>query len=99
MPGTTVVLSGATSGIGEATARRLAAATGRLILHGPESRTEVAPLLTEIAASGNTELHYLQADFDDLGEAVSLATRVRDLTASVDVLVNYAGRPLPSRVS
>ncbi|MEU9352460.1 SDR family NAD(P)-dependent oxidoreductase [Streptomyces griseoloalbus] len=93
MPGSTVVLTGATSGIGEATARRLAPTTGRLILHGPESRAEVAPLLKEIATAGNTELHYLRADFDDLDDVVTLAARVRQLTASVDVLVNNAGRP------
>ncbi|SEE04163.1 SDR family NAD(P)-dependent oxidoreductase [Streptomyces sp. KS_5] len=93
MPGSTVVLTGATSGIGEATARRLAATTGRLILHGPESHAEVAPLLREIAALGGAELHYLQADFDDLDDVVSLAARVRELTTSVDVLVNNAGRP------
>jgi NAD(P)-dependent dehydrogenase (short-subunit alcohol dehydrogenase family) len=93
MPGTTVVLTGATSGIGEATARRLASTTGRLILHGPETRAEVASLLKEIAAAGNTELHYVQADFDNLDDVVTLAARVRELTASVDVLVNNAGRP------
>ncbi|CAM5240488.1 SDR family NAD(P)-dependent oxidoreductase [Streptomyces chartreusis] len=96
MPGSTVVLTGATSGIGEATARRLAATTGRLILHGPESHAEVAPLLREIAALGGAELHYLQADFDDLDDVVSLAARVRELTTSVDVLVNNAAGPAPS---
>lgn len=42
----TAVLTGATSGIGEATARRLVAMTGTLIVHGPEPESAVAGLLS-----------------------------------------------------
>jgi NAD(P)-dependent dehydrogenase (short-subunit alcohol dehydrogenase family) len=89
----TVVLTGATSGIGEASARRFAAGTGRLIVHGPQSAREVGPLLRELSAEGRAEVHYLRADFDDLDDVVRLAEGVRGLTDRVDVLVNNAGRP------
>ncbi|WP_426569939.1 SDR family NAD(P)-dependent oxidoreductase [Streptomyces canus] len=93
MNGSTVVLTGATSGIGIAAARLFATTAGRLIVHGPESQARVAPLLTAISTAGNAELHYLQADFDDLDQVVSLAARIRELADTVDVLVNNAGRP------
>ncbi|MFE1198122.1 SDR family NAD(P)-dependent oxidoreductase [Streptomyces olivaceoviridis] len=93
MNGSTVVLTGATSGIGEAAARLFAATAGRLIIHGPESQNRVAPLLTALSSAGRAELHYVRADFDDLDQVVSLAARIRELTDTVDVLVNNAGRP------
>ncbi|MEU9558149.1 hypothetical protein [Streptomyces fumanus] len=79
MNGTTVVLTGATSGIGEAAARRFAATCDRLILHGPESRGDVVSLLGTLAADGRAELHHLEADLDDLDNVSRPATRTLDL--------------------
>lgn len=93
MNGSTIVLTGATSGIGEAAARLFAATAARLIVHGPESPARAAPLLTSLSTAGSAELHYVRADFDDLDQVVSLASRIRELTETVDVLVNNAGRP------
>ncbi|MFD0312800.1 SDR family NAD(P)-dependent oxidoreductase [Streptomyces flavalbus] len=89
----TIVLTGATSGIGEASAPRFAATADRLIVHGPEPEESVLRLLRRLSAAGNADVHYVQADFDDLSGVVRLADRVRDLTDRVDVLVNNAGRP------
>lgn len=93
MAGKTVVLTGATSGIGAASALRFAATADRLIVHGLEPEQLVAPQLHRLSAAGDADIHYVQADFDDLDEVVRLAERVRDLTDRVDVLVNNAGRP------
>ena len=93
MEGGTVVLTGATSGIGLATARALASRTERLVVHGPETEVDVAPLLAELRASAAGDVDYVQADYGDLGSVVRLAEAVYELTPEIDVLVNNAGRP------
>ncbi|MBL7259572.1 SDR family NAD(P)-dependent oxidoreductase [Paractinoplanes lichenicola] len=82
----TIVLTGATSGIGLATAHALAGRAGRLILHGIE---ETSPL----AEGGNVA--YFQADFSSLRAVTELAERIRATAGRVDVLVNNAARPGP----
>jgi NAD(P)-dependent dehydrogenase (short-subunit alcohol dehydrogenase family) len=85
----TVVLTGATDGIGRATAVRLAGRVGHLVLHGLEPRAAVASLLSALA--GNVT--YLAADFGHLDEVVRLAAEIRQATDRVDLLVNNAARP------
>ncbi|WP_113698537.1 SDR family NAD(P)-dependent oxidoreductase [Nonomuraea lactucae] len=91
--GHSVVLTGATSGIGLATARLLTRSATHLILHGPELRSAVEPLLSTLP--GEARIDYLHADFDELIQVAALATRVGELTGRVDVLINNAGRPGP----
>jgi hypothetical protein len=47
---------------------------GSLIVHGPQPESDVGGLLRELRAA-RAEVHYVQADFDGLDEAVSLADR------------------------
>jgi len=91
--GGTVVLTGATSGIGLASARRLAPRTEHLILHGPQSGADVATVLAGLRASPAGRVDYLQADYDDLASVVRLARAVSELAPAIDVLINNAGRP------
>jgi NAD(P)-dependent dehydrogenase (short-subunit alcohol dehydrogenase family) len=89
-----VVLTGATSGIGRATAVRLAPRSGHLLLHGPEPAEEVESFLGELAASApRTRIDYLAGDFHFLEQVVALAAAVEARTDRVDVLINNAGRP------
>ncbi|WP_241564367.1 SDR family NAD(P)-dependent oxidoreductase [Nonomuraea polychroma] len=90
---TAVVLTGATSGIGQATARLLASRTSRLFVHGPQRLSEIAGLLAELRAASRGEVHYVQADFDGLAAVEKLAAEISNRTDRVDVLVNNAGRP------
>ena len=92
-PSSVVVLTGATSGIGLAAARLLAARAGVLVLHGPEPHDTVADRLAAVRSAGSAEVHYVAADYDQLDEVVALADRVCALAPWVDVLVNNAGRP------
>ncbi|GGW96375.1 hypothetical protein GCM10010297_17820 [Streptomyces malachitofuscus] len=91
----TVVLTGATSGIGEHVAHLLAAAGSRLIMHGPQPPESQVSLLDRLNQLGVDDVHYLQADFDHLAATDRLADHIADITDRVDVLINNAGRPGP----
>lgn len=93
----TIVLTGATSGIGAAAALLLADRAGRLVVHGPQPAAEVADLLARLRKAGRSEVHYVRADFGELAAVGELATSIGRLTDRVDVLVNNAGRPGPPR--
>ena len=89
----TVVVTGATDGIGRAVAERLAPRVGRLILHGPEPASDVTALLASLGPS----VAYLSADFGELAAVARLGAEIRDAAPRVDVLVNNAGRPGSAR--
>lgn len=90
----TVFLTGATSGIGAATARLLATRSDTLILHGPEERALVEPLLRELSERGRVEVHYLAADFARLDGVAALAVHIKALaTNGINLLINNAGVP------
>lgn len=89
----TAVLTGATSGIGEATARRLAAEVDTLVLLGPEPEHVIAPVLDQISSSGPATLHYITADFTSLERVVEAAGEIRALLPRIDLLINNAGVP------
>jgi NAD(P)-dependent dehydrogenase (short-subunit alcohol dehydrogenase family) len=86
----TILITGATDGLGRALARELAAQGATLILHG-RSEAKGAALLSELRAeTGNDRLSFERADFASLAEVRALAERV--LTHDrLDVLVNNAG--------
>ncbi len=96
---TTIVLTGATSGIGLATARLLARDTSCLIIHGRKPLGTVDPIVQDLrlTMAAGSRLHYLTADFSNLGDVRSLARDITKLTDRVDILINNAGRAGPSR--
>ncbi|MFB4425508.1 SDR family NAD(P)-dependent oxidoreductase [Streptomyces sp. QL37] len=89
LAGTVTLVTGASSGIGEATARSLAAqgATLALVARREERLESVA---ADIRASGGSALVF-PSDITGDGEAVSLVERVLAETGRLDVLVNAAG--------
>ena len=92
------LITGATQGIGAATARRLAPVVEVLFVHGLEARGAVAGMLDELrAASPETQFVYVRADFDRLAELRGLVDAVARHGAGLDLLVNNAGRPGPAR--
>jgi NAD(P)-dependent dehydrogenase (short-subunit alcohol dehydrogenase family) len=90
----TVVLTGATGGIGRAAARLLAVRARTLLLHGPEPREQIEDLIGELRGP---EVVYLRADYGDLDEVRNLAAAIRESTGHIDVLINNAGIPGPPR--
>lgn len=89
----TAVLTGATSGIGEATARQLAAHVDALVLLGPETQHQAGAVLERIGDSGSASLHYVSADFTHLDEVAGAARSIRALLPEIDLLINDAGVP------
>jgi NAD(P)-dependent dehydrogenase (short-subunit alcohol dehydrogenase family) len=87
----TILITGATDGLGRALATELATAGPTLLLHGrDDARGQQA--IEEIGArTGNRRLHWLKADFASLDEVRGLADRVAAEHPQVTALVNNAG--------
>lgn len=96
----TVVLTGATSGIGEATARRLVHLSDTLIVHGPETPDAVEDLLADLRSADGAEVRYVSADFTRLDDIAGMAGEVQRLASDgIDLLINDAAVPgAPSRI-
>ncbi|MFI6079461.1 SDR family oxidoreductase [Streptomyces sp. NPDC051217] len=87
--GKVVLITGASSGIGEATARRLAASGHRLVL-GARRTGLIATLARSIRAAGGTADHH-ELDVTSLESMRSFVRAARERHGRVDVLVNNAG--------
>ncbi len=86
----TILITGATDGVGRSLAHRLAEKGATLVLHG-RSAEKGEQLLEELhTATGNDRLSYELADFASLDEIHALADRLAGLDR-LDVLVNNAG--------
>lgn len=85
----TILLTGATDGLGRALAQRLASEGARLILHGRD-RDKLARTAAELAADDG-EPETAVADLADLAQVRDLAEQVRQRTDRLDVLICNAG--------
>ena len=97
LQGRLALVTGASSGIGEATALRLAEAGAEVILAA--RRTDRLQALVErIAASGATA-HALCLDVADQGAVQAMAESLRQRHGQLDILVNNAGVMLLSPIA
>lgn len=87
----TILITGATDGLGKEVARRLAAQDWKVLLHGrnPEKGQSVLSELQK--ATGNTSLQYFNADLSSLADVLRLAEEVQGSQERLDILVNNAG--------
>ncbi|WP_370302854.1 SDR family NAD(P)-dependent oxidoreductase [Pseudooceanicola sp.] len=85
----TILITGATQGLGRATAQALAEQGHALILHGRDAQklAETADDLRRFGTQVQTEL----ADLSDLSDAAVMAARLIALQQPIDVLINNAG--------
>jgi NAD(P)-dependent dehydrogenase (short-subunit alcohol dehydrogenase family) len=86
----TILITGATDGLGRALAQALAAAGPTLLIHGRDEARGRATLEQIEAATGNDRLRWLCADLSSLEEVRVLARRAEECER-LDVLVNNAG--------
>lgn len=90
--GRPVVVTGASSGIGEATAKRLAAAGAEVIVVARRAK-QLERVVTEIEAEGGTA-HAMACDLSDLDAIRALAAEIVDRYGAPEVLVNNAGHSI-----
>ena len=88
MQGKCCLVTGATDGIGKATARALLQAGAVVILHGRDP-VKTGNVAEELRDSG--ELHTVLADFASLEGVAAMAAELRQRFGGLDVLVNNAG--------
>lgn len=84
-----VIITGASSGLGEATAKRLAASGAKLML-AARREDRLKELVAAIASSGGTAT-YLVTDVTDRAQVEALAKETLNTYGRIDVLVNNAG--------
>ena len=94
--GKTVVITGASDGIGAAAARQLAAKGAKLALVG-RSADKLARVAADVRAAGGTDPLTFAADFTSLDEVRKLATDLQQQLSEIHVLANNAGSIWPHR--
>ena len=87
----TVLISGATDGLGKGLAARAASEGARVLLHGRDQAKGEKVLAELKALTGNDRLAFYRADLARLDEVRHLAAAVLADHARLDVLINNAG--------
>lgn len=95
------LVTGATSGIGLATAIQLAEDPHHLVVHGPEPEGRADAVLSRIRRAAHPEslIDYVQADFTEPDGPRRLAEQVTAITPQLDVVINNAAIPGPSTLT
>ncbi|ELZ85788.1 oxidoreductase [Haloferax elongans ATCC BAA-1513] len=94
LTGQTVLVTGATSGVGRETALALGRLGATVFVHGRD-RDAGRDVATEIDDSGGESV-FFSADLAEMERVHRLADEVRDRTDSLDILVNNAGGHFPT---
>ena len=85
----TIVITGATDGIGLATTKMLLAEGHKVLMHGRNPQ-KLADAAASLDADGQNTEQYI-ADLSDLSEVVKLAGDIAKKHCGIDVLINNAG--------
>lgn len=87
----TILLTGATDGIGLQLAKKLASEGHFLLLHGrnKEKLSDLKNILLEL--NKNLEIELLQADLSNLDEVKEMINSVLKIGKNIDVIINNAG--------
>ena len=87
----TILVTGATDGLGRAVASRLAAAGATVLVHGRDDDRGHATVAAIASATGNDRVRWCRADLASLADVDALAGRLLGELDRLDVLVNNAG--------
>ena len=85
----TVIITGASSGIGEATARKLAAEGANVVL-AARRKDKLTDLQSDIKKNGGSAL-VVETDVTDKNDIKNLAEQTKDTYGPCDILINNAG--------
>ncbi len=91
MDGKTILITGATDGIGKQTAIELAELGARVILHGRNPSKAKQVKLEIEKSSGNDQLDFCAADLSSLQQVRTMAADIQQKYNRLDVLINNAG--------
>jgi retinol dehydrogenase-14 len=92
----TVVLTGATNGIGLESAKQIGAEGHRLVLVG-RNPAKLGAVAAQVGAAGAGGTDTVVADFESLDSVRRAAREIEELCPHIDVLVNNAGQVYASR--
>lgn len=96
MEGKVVVMTGATSGIGEVAAERLAEA-GATILFAARDQRRAEATLARLAAKSRAPHRFYRADLSSLSEMKRVGAAIAAEAPRIDVLINNAGAMFSAR--
>ena len=87
----TILITGATDGIGLETAKMIAPLGHTLLLHGRSTDKLAAAEAAVAAIGGSGEIKTYQADLTDLTQVTAMADTLKNDFSSIDALINNAG--------
>lgn len=93
----TVLITGATDGLGKRVAGELADRGATVLVHGRDARRAEATVREISENTGNDDVRYYLADLSSLDQVRSLAEEVKTGHDQLNVLMNNAGVILPER--
>jgi retinol dehydrogenase-13 len=96
LDGQVCVITGATSGVGYETAKRLAQAGAHLVLVC-RNIEKAQGVKAELAALSNAEVDLVQADFSNLDDVQNAAHQILQQSPVIHVLINNAGMHMTTR--
>jgi len=92
-----ILITGATDGLGKALAIKLASDGAKLLLHGRNTQKGIDLVREIIEVTGNHDIHYYNANFASLSEVNRLSEEISKKHTHLDLLINNAaigGGPL-----
>ncbi len=87
----TILITGATDGIGKQTAIELAKLGGKIIIHGRNEERCKSVVAEIVDKTRNSNIDYLSADFASLSQVKEMANSINSKYERLDVLINNAG--------
>lgn len=93
----TVLITGATDGIGKQAAKELAKMGANVVIVGRNEEKCIQSVKEVSNFSGNSQVNYLLADLSSMGEVKNLAEQFRSKFDRLDVLINNAGAAFLNR--